>query len=54
MKGIGLTKHGKSGKVHNSSHFTGKKSGKRIRRKGKKRNKKHRRIKYDRQDKIYS
>ena len=31
--GLGSTKHGKSGHVHNSKHFTGKKRGKRIRRK---------------------
>lgn len=31
---IGLSKHRKSGKVHNQNHFTGKTGGKRIRRKG--------------------
>jgi hypothetical protein len=33
--GLGMTKHGKSGKVHTFHHFTGKKAGVKVRRKGK-------------------
>jgi hypothetical protein len=32
--GCGTTKHGKSGTVHGQKHFTGKKGGKKVRRKG--------------------
>jgi hypothetical protein len=42
--GKGLQKHRKSGVVHNCEHFTGKKGGKQIKRKGstkKQRRKKH-------------
>lgn len=35
--GKGMNKHRKSGKVHSLEHFSGKKSGKRTRRKGKSR-----------------
>lgn len=33
---VGMSKHRKSGHVVNGSHFTGKKRGKRVRRKSKK------------------
>lgn len=32
--GIGSTKHGKSGKANSNKNFTGKKGGKKVRRKG--------------------
>jgi hypothetical protein len=35
QSGMGMTKHGKSGKAHKSEHFTGIKKGKRVRRTGK-------------------
>ncbi len=42
---LGSRKHGKSGKVHNAKHFTGKSGGKQVLRKGKGLSRKERHLK---------